>query len=58
MLLSQDGVVRRDELVYLICRAEKIPLVYTMARGYQPDLNVVVDAHAASLTRLRDIFAW
>jgi acetoin utilization deacetylase AcuC-like enzyme len=37
--LSQDGLQRRDQLVYDACKRANIPLVVTMGGGYPTDLN-------------------
>lgn len=43
--LSLAGCQHRDERVYQILRAHKLPVVTVMGGGYSPELNTIVTAH-------------
>ncbi len=43
--LTKAGLFARDETVLGICLAQKIPLAISMAGGYAPDVNDIVDIH-------------
>ena len=43
--LTKAGLYARDESVLDICLAQKIPLAISMAGGYAPDVNDIVDIH-------------
>ena len=43
--LSKQGLQQRDELVFDCCRKRGLPLALSMAGGYAPDVNDIVDIH-------------
>ncbi len=48
LALSKDGLRRRDVLVLDTLGAHGIPVCVTLAGGYAPDVNDIVDIHAAT----------
>ncbi|WP_027481561.1 histone deacetylase family protein [Deinococcus pimensis] len=55
--LTLDGVERRSAWVYGWCRAAGVPVVSTMAGGYNRDPALTVEAHARSVEVGLDVFA-
>lgn len=45
MALTKEGLARRDELVFERCRAAGLPMAVTMAGGYAPAVDDIVDIH-------------
>lgn len=43
--LSKSGLAERDRIVFQRCRDLQLPIVVTMAGGYSPDINDIVDIH-------------
>jgi acetoin utilization deacetylase AcuC-like enzyme len=52
--LSKEGLAERDRIVLDFCRENRLPVAVTMAGGYAPDIDDIVDIHqqtvAAALT--------
>jgi acetoin utilization deacetylase AcuC-like enzyme len=52
--LSKEGLAERDRIVFEFCRQNSLPVAVTMAGGYAPDIDDIVDIHqktvAAALT--------
>lgn len=49
MSLSKVGLKQRDETVLAWCRQRSIPVAIAMSGGYAPDIDDIVDIHAATL---------
>ena len=49
LALSKQGLASRDRLVFDWCRRFDLPVAVTMAGGYAPDLNDIVEIHATTL---------
>ncbi len=49
MSVSKAGLAARDRMVYRYCRRARVPVVVVMAGGYAPDVDDIVDIHAASV---------
>lgn len=49
MKVSKEGLARRDRIVLDLCRQFGLPVAITMAGGYAPDVNDIVDIHLATL---------
>ena len=47
--LTKPGLLRRDETVLDRCIGEQTPVAIAMAGGYAPDINSIVDIHAATI---------
>ncbi len=47
--LTKAGLGRRDRAVLSWCRDRKMPVAIAMAGGYAPDVNDIVDIHAATV---------
>jgi acetoin utilization deacetylase AcuC-like enzyme len=54
--LSKQGLRQRDQLVMEWCRNRKIPLAVSMAGGYAPDIDDIVDIHAATLLSASQLY--
>jgi acetoin utilization deacetylase AcuC-like enzyme len=58
--LTKAGLAERDRLVLRYCREHNLPVAVSMAGGYSPDVNDIVDIHfqtvrlAAELWRERN----
>jgi acetoin utilization deacetylase AcuC-like enzyme len=52
--LSKEGLAARDKMVFDFCKDHRLPAAVTMAGGYAPDIDDIVDIHqqtvAAALT--------
>jgi acetoin utilization deacetylase AcuC-like enzyme len=46
LMLSKEGLMRRDHLVFGLCHQQNVPVVALLAGGYAEDTNDVVDIHA------------
>ena len=44
--VSKNGVLKRDEFVFEICKRNNIPVVVSMGGGYPEKLTDLIDAHA------------
>jgi acetoin utilization deacetylase AcuC-like enzyme len=49
LALSVDGLRCRDRFVFDQCRARGLPVVVTMAGGYAPDVEAIVDIHVNTI---------
>lgn len=49
LALTQDGLRRRDEMVFAACRKRNVPVATTMAGGYCPDIDAIVTIHATTI---------
>jgi acetoin utilization deacetylase AcuC-like enzyme len=47
--LSKAGLAERDRQVLAACQAQGLPLAVCMAGGYAPDVEDIVDIHAATV---------
>ena len=47
--LTKDGLHQRDELVINYCRDLEIPIAISMAGGYAPEIEDIVDIHFATI---------
>ena len=47
--LTKSGLIRRDETVMRWAADQNLPLAVAMAGGYAPDINDIVDIHAATI---------
>ncbi len=54
--LTKEGLRRRDQLVIDFCREREIPVAISMAGGYAPELNDIVDIHFATIEIALDRF--
>ncbi len=54
--LSKQGLLRRDQMVMKWCRNRKIPLAVSMAGGYAPNIDDIVDIHAATLLSASQLY--
>lgn len=49
MSLSKQGLKQRDEKAFSWCRDHDLPVAVTMSGGYAPQIDDIVDIHAATL---------
>ena len=49
MKLSKDGLRKRDQLVLSACASRNLPVTVVMAGGYAPNVEDIVDIHAATI---------
>jgi acetoin utilization deacetylase AcuC-like enzyme len=47
--LTKEGLAQRDRLVLSMCRAEGLPVAVTMAGGYAPNVQDIVDIHLQTI---------
>ncbi len=47
--LTKQGLRKRDELVIHYCRDQELPLALSMAGGYAPQIDDIVDIHLATI---------
>ena len=47
--LTKQGLRERDELVIHYCRDQELPLALSMAGGYAPQIDDIVDIHLATI---------
>jgi acetoin utilization deacetylase AcuC-like enzyme len=47
--LTKEGLAQRDRLVLSLCRAEGLPVAVTMAGGYAPNVEDIVDIHLQTI---------
>jgi acetoin utilization deacetylase AcuC-like enzyme len=45
LALSKAGLAQRDQLVFDLCQASGLPVAITMAGGYAPNVEDIVDIH-------------
>ena len=48
--LSKDGLSERDRMVFDFCRENRLPVAVTMAGGYAPNIDDIVDIHQQTVT--------
>lgn len=56
LALSPEGCRRRDELVFKLCKAHKLPVQVSMGGGYSPDIMTIVEAHCQTFRVAKDIY--
>ena len=56
LALTLDGLRRRDELVFRICRERRIPVFVTLAGGYAQKLEDTVTIHCNTVRAAAEIF--
>ena len=49
LALSKDGLAERDKMVFNFCREHRLPVAVTMAGGYAPNIEDIVDIHAQTV---------
>jgi len=49
LALSKDGLAERDKKVFDFCREHRLPVAVTMAGGYAPDIEDIVDIHVQTV---------
>lgn len=49
MAVSQDGLARRDRIIFELCRAASVPVAVTMAGGYARDVAEIATIHAETV---------
>jgi acetoin utilization deacetylase AcuC-like enzyme len=54
--LSKQGLLQRDQLVMNWCRHRELPLAVSMAGGYAPNIDDIVDIHAATLRSASQLY--
>jgi len=54
--LSLDDCRRRDELLFSLCRRQKLPVAVAMGGGYSPDIRQIVTAHCNTFKAAKEIF--
>ena len=50
LALSKDGLAERDKMVIDFCRDHRLPVAVTMAGGYAPKIDDIVDIHQQTVT--------
>jgi acetoin utilization deacetylase AcuC-like enzyme len=55
--LSIDGLKKRDELVFRVCRARDIPVMVTYAGGYARNVEDTVTIHSNTVIAAKEVFA-
>lgn len=54
--LTQEGLMRRDEIVLQFARDHHTPIVTTMSGGYAADINDTVEIHANTIRAVKKVF--
>jgi acetoin utilization deacetylase AcuC-like enzyme len=54
--LTIEGLKRRDELVFRVARARKIPVMVTYAGGYARDVEDTVTIHTNTVVAAKEVF--
>jgi len=49
LALSKEGLLARDQLVFAACRRAGLPVGVVMGGGYAPNIDDIVDIHAATV---------
>ncbi|HEY1068424.1 MAG TPA: histone deacetylase [Pirellulales bacterium] len=57
MKLTKDGLLRRDELVFRLCRERGLPVALAMAGGYARNVDDVVDIHYGTVALARQMWS-
>jgi acetoin utilization deacetylase AcuC-like enzyme len=55
--LTIEGLKRRDALVFQIAKAERIPVMVTLAGGYAQDVEDTVTIHCNTVIAAKEVFA-
>ena len=55
--LTLEGLADRDRLVLQTCREKAVPVAVSMAGGYCPDINQIVDCHFQTVAIAAELFA-
>ncbi len=53
---TMEGCKKRDELVFKLCKKNRIPLQVSMGGGYSPAIKTIIEAHANTFRVASDIF--
>ena len=54
--LCLEGCKKRDQIVFSICKNEKIPIQCSMGGGYSKDIRTIVNAHSNTFKMANEIF--
>lgn len=54
--MTQQGLMRRDEMVLQFAREHQTPIVTTMSGGYAADINDTVEIHANTIRAVKRVF--
>lgn len=54
--LTQEGLMRRDELVLQFAKEHHTPIITTMSGGYALDINDTVEIHANTIRAVKKVF--
>jgi len=54
--LSIEGCKQRDAFVFEVCKQKKIPVQCSMGGGYTKDIKVIIEAHANTYRKAKEIF--
>ena len=57
LALTIEGLKKRDELVFRVCRARGIPVMVTYAGGYARDVDDTVTIHCNTVIAALEVFA-
>ena len=57
LALTLAGLATRDRLVLTTCRSEKTPVAISMAGGYCPDIQQIVDCHFQTVSIAAELFS-
>ena len=55
--LTIEGLKKRDALVFQIAKAQRIPVMVTLAGGYAQKLEDTVTIHCNTVTAAKEVFA-
>jgi acetoin utilization deacetylase AcuC-like enzyme len=55
--LSIADCLRRDEIVFNVCKQNTIPVAVAMGGGYSPDIRTIVEAHCNTFKSAKDVFS-
>ena len=54
--VTLQGCRKRDEMVFLKLKAEKIPCVTALGGGYSADIKIITEAHCNTFRLVKDIY--
>ena len=57
LALTIEGLKKRDELVFRVCRARDIPVMVTYAGGYAKNIEDTVTIHSNTVIAAKEVFA-
>jgi acetoin utilization deacetylase AcuC-like enzyme len=57
LLLTIDGLKKRDELVFRVAKARRIPVMVTLAGGYARNVEDTVSIHCNTVISAKEVFA-